>query len=393
MFSDGWAVGLNKATEQTGHFPADILDLAGGSTEHPPAVTVPARSTSVAMATQVWATKMMTKPFATGSSVTRPQPAGLTGSSVAPVSAEAIVLDKPISVEMSQPEQPVSVPSMVEPVVAVSGEVSGSVAEVQQGVSQGSAISLPTSSAQGISEASKASSSPSEAVPAEVPALAPYHLQSMMMSKANVQAAMPELAAAIAAQRAQQSTGSQNLLVSQNFRSASGSFKAAQSSGSGSALAATPVSGSDVTAVNNNNNNNANLTPPALPISSGSSGTANQASSFNPPQLKSSGTSGSDLSPLSPQTPNVPSKLLINESDIVIDRSRKLGEGGFGIVYVGTLRGTMQVAVKTIRGELDQKTMQNFVKEVQNWEGLVQRNGKSFESEEKLFWFALNGAV
>lgn len=69
-----------------------------------------------------------------------------------------------------------------------------------------------------------------------------------------------------------------------------------------------------------------------------------------------------------------PSKLLIKESDVEIDREKKLGEGGFGVVYVGTLRGKLKVAVKTLKGGLDGRTMNAFVKEVANWEGLVQRN-------------------
>ncbi|KAI9015408.1 kinase-like domain-containing protein [Hyaloraphidium curvatum] len=65
---------------------------------------------------------------------------------------------------------------------------------------------------------------------------------------------------------------------------------------------------------------------------------------------------------------------MISENDVVIDRTRKLGEGGFGVVYVGMLRGSMPVAVKTIKGDIDLKTMNAFLKEVMNWEGLVQRN-------------------
>ncbi|KAI9021838.1 kinase-like domain-containing protein [Hyaloraphidium curvatum] len=68
------------------------------------------------------------------------------------------------------------------------------------------------------------------------------------------------------------------------------------------------------------------------------------------------------------------SKLLISKDDISIDRNQRLGEGGFGVVYVGTLRGSTKVAVKTIKGDLDDRTMAAFVKEVANWEGLVQRN-------------------
>jgi hypothetical protein len=89
----------------------------------------------------------------------------------------------------------------------------------------------------------------------------------------------------------------------------------------------------------------------------------------------------------SPPTPQITSKLLIQASDVVVDRSRKLGEGGFGIVYVGTLRGSMTVAVKTIRGDIDAGTLATFMKEVKNWEGLVQRNGWSFCFAVN-FWFA-----
>ncbi|KAI9027826.1 kinase-like domain-containing protein, partial [Hyaloraphidium curvatum] len=56
------------------------------------------------------------------------------------------------------------------------------------------------------------------------------------------------------------------------------------------------------------------------------------------------------------------------------DRNQRLGEGGFGVVYAGILRGSNAVAVKTIKGDLDEKTMLAFIKEVVNWEGLVQRN-------------------
>ncbi|KAI9004337.1 hypothetical protein DFJ74DRAFT_713080 [Hyaloraphidium curvatum] len=84
---------------------------------------------------------------------------------------------------------------------------------------------------------------------------------------------------------------------------------------------------------------------------------------------------GSPTSPLSPSSFGFSlTKLLVSESDVVIDRTKRLGEGGFGVVYVGLLRGHMRVAVKTIKGELDDKMMNAFVKEVQNWEGLVQRN-------------------
>jgi len=76
--------------------------------------------------------------------------------------------------------------------------------------------------------------------------------------------------------------------------------------------------------------------------------------------------------------PPAATRLLINASDVVVDTTRKLGEGGFGVVHVGVLRGSNTVAVKTMKGDVDSKTMQAFVREVANWEGLVQRNGGSF---------------
>ncbi|KAI9003457.1 kinase-like domain-containing protein, partial [Hyaloraphidium curvatum] len=61
-------------------------------------------------------------------------------------------------------------------------------------------------------------------------------------------------------------------------------------------------------------------------------------------------------------------------SDIQVDESRKLGEGGFGTVHVGLLRGSVPVAVKRIKGGMDESTLRSFRKEVQAWTGLVQRN-------------------
>lgn len=87
-------------------------------------------------------------------------------------------------------------------------------------------------------------------------------------------------------------------------------------------------------------------------------------------------------------------RLRVTEADISIDYNRKLGEGGFGVVYEGILKGATRVAVKvscglgrcmiaryltdvylqTIKGEVSPKTMSVFLKEVSVWNGLNQRN-------------------
>jgi hypothetical protein len=72
--------------------------------------------------------------------------------------------------------------------------------------------------------------------------------------------------------------------------------------------------------------------------------------------------------------PNVTSKLLISSDEVSVDTNQILGEGGFGTVYVGLLRGSTKVAVKKIKG-LDEAGLRGFAREVQQWEGLVQRNG------------------
>lgn len=71
--------------------------------------------------------------------------------------------------------------------------------------------------------------------------------------------------------------------------------------------------------------------------------------------------------------PKLAPKLLITESEVTIDRSRKLGEGGFGTVHLGLLRGSLPVAVKTLHS-LDPAARVAFAREVQTWQGLVQRN-------------------
>lgn len=85
------------------------------------------------------------------------------------------------------------------------------------------------------------------------------------------------------------------------------------------------------------------------------------------PQMSRGSASSSPLSPTL-------SKLLVQASEVVVDRDQRIGEGGFGVVYVGKLRGSTKVAVKQIKGDIDDKTMQAFVREVATWEGLVQRN-------------------
>jgi hypothetical protein len=99
----------------------------------------------------------------------------------------------------------------------------------------------------------------------------------------------------------------------------------------------------------------------------------NSASDRSTPTAKATSTGSSTSQP--PATPPTTSKLHIDASEIVIDRNRRIGEGGFGVVYEGTFKGSIKVAVKTIKGDLDPRTMNAFLKEVGNWEGLVQRNG------------------
>jgi serine/threonine protein kinase len=67
------------------------------------------------------------------------------------------------------------------------------------------------------------------------------------------------------------------------------------------------------------------------------------------------------------------SKLQVSAADIEIDTTKPLGEGTFGVVYAGRLRGKLRVAVKTLKG-VDARAVSLFAREVRNWEGLVQRN-------------------
>ncbi|KAI9009231.1 kinase-like domain-containing protein [Hyaloraphidium curvatum] len=68
------------------------------------------------------------------------------------------------------------------------------------------------------------------------------------------------------------------------------------------------------------------------------------------------------------------SKLRITAKDVKYEEKDWLGEGGFGKVYRGKLRGATVVAVKTIKGPVGPKTMKMFKDEIAVWEGLTQRN-------------------
>ncbi|KAI9008713.1 kinase-like domain-containing protein [Hyaloraphidium curvatum] len=68
------------------------------------------------------------------------------------------------------------------------------------------------------------------------------------------------------------------------------------------------------------------------------------------------------------------SKLRITSSEVFYDELLVLGEGGFGKVYRGVLRGATAVAVKTIKGTVEPKTVRMFLSEISVWEGLTQRN-------------------
>jgi len=90
-----------------------------------------------------------------------------------------------------------------------------------------------------------------------------------------------------------------------------------------------------------------------------------------PPSL---GSSNPLLSPTGTiPFPSNSNKLQISASDIEIDTSNPIGEGAFGTVYTGRLRGQVRVAVKTLKG-VDPKAMAIFAREVENWSGVVQRN-------------------
>ncbi|KAI9002190.1 ankyrin repeat-containing domain protein [Hyaloraphidium curvatum] len=67
-------------------------------------------------------------------------------------------------------------------------------------------------------------------------------------------------------------------------------------------------------------------------------------------------------------------KKRIAAGDVKYDEADFLGAGGFGKVYRGVLRGATAVAVKTIKGAVEPRTIKMFLKEIEVWESLDQRN-------------------
>lgn len=80
--------------------------------------------------------------------------------------------------------------------------------------------------------------------------------------------------------------------------------------------------------------------------------------------------------PIDPR-PSTTSKKLIKASDVEINYARPLGEGGFGMVYVGLLKNSVPVAVKELRRKGNEKEFQAFLKEVETWDGLAQNHSES----------------
>ncbi|KAI9014071.1 kinase-like domain-containing protein [Hyaloraphidium curvatum] len=78
--------------------------------------------------------------------------------------------------------------------------------------------------------------------------------------------------------------------------------------------------------------------------------------------------------PDSPLTAVAGSKFVVRAEDVIVDKSKILGKGNFGVVYEGVLRGSVKVAVKVARREFDVDAARAFAKEIKNWEGLAQRN-------------------
>lgn len=114
--------------------------------------------------------------------------------------------------------------------------------------------------------------------------------------------------------------------------------------------------------------------PPALIITDASSTVEPPADATSVPNLPGP---QSDAHPISVVArPHPTSRLVVDATDIEINYSiPPLGEGGFGIVHVGLFKKATPVAVKKIRGQLDEKTIRMFENEINAWEGLVQKNG------------------
>ncbi|KAI9032033.1 kinase-like domain-containing protein [Hyaloraphidium curvatum] len=68
------------------------------------------------------------------------------------------------------------------------------------------------------------------------------------------------------------------------------------------------------------------------------------------------------------------SKLRITKEELSYSEDAVLGQGTFGTVYKGVLRGATPVAVKTIRGSVTPRTVKMFLDEIRVWDGLTQRN-------------------
>ncbi|KAI9005022.1 kinase-like domain-containing protein [Hyaloraphidium curvatum] len=89
----------------------------------------------------------------------------------------------------------------------------------------------------------------------------------------------------------------------------------------------------------------------------------------------SEGTLGGSSGSIGSASSSGVSKLRVDASDVAMT-DRVLGEGAFGIVREGVLRGSTRVAVKTIKAgmAMDAEVMKAFVAEVRVWEGLNQKN-------------------
>ncbi|KAI9029532.1 kinase-like domain-containing protein [Hyaloraphidium curvatum] len=100
----------------------------------------------------------------------------------------------------------------------------------------------------------------------------------------------------------------------------------------------------------------------------------------DPPQPDRHGSpAGAGGSPATPPTPATggsgprseePDDLRIEASKVVYDETQKLGAGGFGVVYQGVLFDFNEVAVKVIKGNVDERTRADFKKEVRIWQKL-----------------------